>query len=243
MHEPSTVAFDIRNPFTGRTAVTIWHVDPECDGSDDSCGWFPRSRHGDAAVLERIKKRFEIEWTHGVPNGWFSESGEPNYSTLGIVIGMFRIAANEVYGHWSRRAERFLRRHAFDILHFAENNCDSLVTFVQQPFGINPKETAAKRAEEAAHIVYGWILRTARPWWRHPKWHVWHWKLQVHGIQAFKRWAFSRCCECGKRFKWGESPVSGNWHGTGPLWFRSEKGIHHCACRGSYVVNREVLSQ
>lgn len=30
MHDPMTVAFDLG-------VVTIWHVDPEKDGSDDSC--------------------------------------------------------------------------------------------------------------------------------------------------------------------------------------------------------------
>lgn len=47
MHDPMTVAFEIKLPFRSeknkyKSLITIWHVDPEKDGSDDSCGWFIR---------------------------------------------------------------------------------------------------------------------------------------------------------------------------------------------------------
>jgi hypothetical protein len=121
MHDPMTVAFDIPNPFARRwgeswfsrpALVTIWHVDPEADGSDDSCGWcFP-----------------------------------------------------------------------------------------------------------------------GRPWWRHPRWHVHHWKIQVHPLQMLNRWLFSRCATCGKGFGWGYAPVASGWHPEGPRWFRSEEGVRHHEC-------------
>jgi hypothetical protein len=56
------------------------------------------------------------------------------------------------------------------------------------------------------------------------------WKIQIHPLQSFKRWAFSRCCKCGKGFSWGYAPVSGNWNGTGPRWFRTEEGVYHADC-------------
>jgi hypothetical protein len=31
------------------------------------------------------------------------------------------------------------------------------------------------------------LLRSRRHWWRHPRWHFWHWKLQVHPWQRWKR--------------------------------------------------------
>jgi hypothetical protein len=48
MHDPMTVAFDIRYPWLGKpcklfpdgyrdTFITIWHVDPEKDGDESSC--------------------------------------------------------------------------------------------------------------------------------------------------------------------------------------------------------------
>lgn len=69
-----------------------------------------------------------------------------------------------------------------------------------------------------------------RPWWKHPRWHVWHWELQIIPIQSFKRWAFSRCAKCRKGFSWGYSPISGSWEGKGPSWFRSEKNVFHQDC-------------
>ena len=51
MHDPMTVAWEVPNPFAKRwdwegarwrdrdKLVVIWHVDPERDGSDDSCDW------------------------------------------------------------------------------------------------------------------------------------------------------------------------------------------------------------
>lgn len=36
MHDPKTVAHEIR--IKNWHLVTIWHVDPETDGTDDSCG-------------------------------------------------------------------------------------------------------------------------------------------------------------------------------------------------------------
>jgi hypothetical protein len=77
--------------------------------------------------------------------------------------------------------------------------------------------------QEAIRI---WRSR-GRRWYQHPRLHFWHWKIQIHPIRHFKRWAFSRCEKCGERFGWGESPISGQWHGTGPRWFRSEKNIWH----------------
>ena len=246
MHDPMTVAFDVPNPFWWRRdydgklkpsdLATIWHVDPERDGSDDSCGWFIRCRHCDQAKLDKIASRFTFEWSSGVPCGWFADNGEPNYSCQAITLGMFLIAANIHFGHWSPRAERFLNRNLHNILHFAENNCDSFYTFIVQPYGRDNRDTTESRAKEAAQIVYSWICRADRPWWRHPRWHIWHWKIQVHGLQNFKRWAFSRCCVCGKRFRWAESPTSSNWHGTGPLWFRSEQDVHHSNCSGHSVL-------
>src|SRR5438270_11469354 len=54
MHDPMTVAFEIRSPIKRKSnlwpkgyrksLITIWHVDPETDGTDDSCDWFNRKR-------------------------------------------------------------------------------------------------------------------------------------------------------------------------------------------------------
>ena len=125
MHDPMTVAFDIRRPWPVKrqmlgggkyypSIVTIWHVDPETDGTDRSCGY------------------------------------------LSYVEG--------------------------------------------------------------------------RAWYKHPRWHIWHWRIQVHFLQALKRRLFSRCSRCGKSFAWGYAPMSDSWNSSGPRWFRGESGVYHHEC-------------
>ncbi len=75
----------------------------------------------------------------------------------------------------------------------------------------------------------GWF-QEYRFWWQHPRWHVHHWRFQVHFIQNMKRWLFSRCSYCGKRFSWGYSPISSAWDGGGPQWFRGENSLSHHGC-------------
>ena len=72
MHDPMTVCWRICLPF-GKSyeypVLTVWHVDPEKDGSDDSCSWF----------LPKLSKK-EQALAHDLTNNeidnlqsWFSD--------------------------------------------------------------------------------------------------------------------------------------------------------------------------
>ncbi len=61
-----------------------------------------------------------------------------------------------------------------------------------------------------------YALRTKSKFRWHPRWHFWHWRIQVPLWQTFYRWAFERCCICKKGFAWDES-VMGNWDGDA-IW-------------------------
>jgi hypothetical protein len=76
---------------------------------------------------------------------------------------------------------------------------------------------ALKAAVRKAHAKTGWRIP--------PRWHVWHWRIQIGFLLDLKRWLFSRCVRCGKRFPWGYCPCSG-WSGPGPRWFRNEHAWH-----------------
>lgn len=241
MRDPMTVAFEIKSPFRRapdkfwpkgyrNTIVTIWHVDPERDGTDDSCGWFKRARHGNKETLTKIERAFSGEWD-GEHTGWFAPNGMPVQSVLATTLGMFRRAAFVHYGDSWTKAERFLRRHLLDIITFSENRVDSLSDALLQRYG--RADDKAERVHRFAAIIYGCILRWEQPWYRHPRWHVWHWRLQIHALQAFNRWAFSRCAGCGRRFSWGYAPISSSWSGVGPRWFRGERGVYHHGCHPS----------
>lgn len=170
MHDPLTVALEIKRPWpiprkeqllaTHKyypPIITIWHVDPEKDGSDDSCDWFGH------------KKKLSPE-----------------------------------------------EREVFDCLWNLETILDNKPHF--------PDSREHKEFQPLKQAI--WKLKKRKGWRIHPRWHVWHWRIQIHPIQEFKRWAFSRCSKCGGRFKWGESVCSNNWNSTGPRWFRSEDVYH-----------------
>lgn len=242
MHDPMTVAFDIKSPLRGKptqfwpegyrnTLITIWHVDPEADGSDDSCGWFKRARHGDQKIRQNIRKAFAGEWV-GEHIGWFHESGFPKQSVQATVLAMFQRAAHVYFNRDWVKAHAFMQRNLFALIMFAENNTDSLYESITQKYGPTPR---ADRVEEMADLVFAWILRAEQKWYQQARWHIWHWKIQVHALQSFKRWAFSRCATCGHGFAWGESPRTNQWNGTGPRWFRGEHDVHHLSCGGHGV--------
>lgn len=263
MYDPQTQAFEIKSPFisgrskqwpTGyrKSLVTIWHVDPEKDGTDDSCGWFMRSRHGNKAVLERIIKRFEEDWDRVWKDddkndddasgnvyfrGLFCPNGDPHMSTQGIVLNLFFMAACEHFNQDGRhnwvKPRKWMQKNLFDILMFGENPTDSLFDSITRTFRDNTAQTKHQRDERIrnlAEIVYGWILRRERPWYRHPRWHIHHWEFQIHFTQTLKRWLFSRCCKCGKGFSWGYITTTDSWHGKGPRWFKGEPNVYHSDC-------------
>lgn len=274
MHDPQTVAWEIKSPFKRpnslfpkgyrNTIVTIWHVDPEKDGTDDSCGWFMRERHGDPKMLERIEKAFESDWDRTwtyKPSedcdaedgqvektyscGLFHPNGKPHMSVQGIVIQLFFQAAGQYFDktgngrNWDK-SRRWMQDNLFEIMQFAENPVDSLHDCITMKFGDEAEadsssdfQRARKRKQRIhamAATIYGWILRKEQRWWKHPRWHIHHWRIQIHAIQLFKRWAFSRCCKCGHGFTWGYSPVTNNWNSKGPRWFCSEPDVYHSDC-------------
>lgn len=264
MHDPKTVAFEIKYPWRAysrkklgnkpkspltefestyhASLITIWHVDPELDGSADSCGWFIRARHGKKSVLERIVKRFESDWdrtwtydetNHTYMRGLFrptsdhAMSAQPVLSTLSITLYLIFLSAMEVCGSHDK-ARAFVHRHLADILLFAENPTDSLYDLINDTF--DGAQNRAARIHHFAEIIYPWVLRQERPWWRHPRWHFKHWSIQVHPWQTFRRWALSRCSKCGKGFRWGESPYTDHWTSPPLRFMRGEVGVYHSDC-------------
>jgi len=176
MHDPMTVAFDIRSPFARRQAgrwsyrpslITIWHRDPEKRGNDNSCDWAGFHRPLNAREQALADAWGNLSHTLGNP---------PFYPD----VRLYGTAPHTEDDH-------------------------SLI-------------------REMNHAFYTWQHRGRIRW--HPRWHVHHWRIQVHPVQKFRRWAFSRCVGCGRRYSWGYAPVSGQWGGSGPRWFRSESNYH-----------------
>ena len=228
MHDPKTVAHELQ--MLGKTIITVWHVDPESDGSDDSCGWVsPNLTDREKGIIDDI-----LEWEHNFP--FYSSQAvsshaiieDPKYAyhkqPVGDCMGYIAAAWQHIAWHRDRR-RRVTVDELWEIITLAVNPHDNLRAILA-----DPDMDSLQRAKGFLYCVMRAYLRHHRPWWKHPRWHVHHWSIQVHFIQNLKRWLFSRCAGCGKRFSWGEAPTSTQWEGTGPLWFKSEADVYHHEC-------------
>jgi hypothetical protein len=237
MHDPNVVAFEIPNPFVwGRrydgklrptTLVTIWHHDPERDGSDDSCGWsYPN-------LSERQRKLIDgLAWSEA-REPWFmrrrEKSNERPVEAELLIRGALAIV-NDVLGigvsfpDVCKLAIRLTQGSRLG------DNFRSAICHLPGYHTNSADDSEGRRRECAGGLFSGLahhLLGHRRPWYRHPRWHLHHWRLQVHAVLRFKRWAFSRCISCGGRFPWGYAPVV-SWANDGPTWFRNgEKAWHH----------------
>lgn len=63
------------------------------------------------------------------------------------------------------------------------------------------------------------------------RWHVHHWRIQVHPLQALRRWALTRCAWCdGRQRKNDPVNVSHSWDGPRGRWWQGEPGLYHHDC-------------
>lgn len=67
--------------------------------------------------------------------------------------------------------------------------------------------------------------RPLRAW----RWHVHHWKVQIHFMQGLRARFFDRCALCGRK---GRPNISHQWDGPGVGWrkWQSTPGLYHREC-------------
>lgn len=238
MHDPMTVAFDIRCPWPGQqfglTVLTIWHVDPEADGSDDSCGWSrPKLSKKQRSIIDHLAYcEAQTPWFLRDPVKRISSPADAEALLRGAIQMVSRSLGCKL--RWPDICEM-----ACDLAHNSNDNFQGSLCHLPG-WHTNLKEDDVDERKRAAAVFFSLVarvvLRQRRRWWQHPRWHVWHWRIQVPVLQNFKRWVFSRCEHCGKGFRWGESPCTTSWNTSGPRWFASEEHIHHAGCSGGTEV-------
>lgn len=234
-----TVAFEIKWPWFWMRyrppIVTIWHVDPETDGSDDSCGWaFPRlTKHQKSMCGHCGYCEAQTPWFQRDPVKRISSPADAEALMRGLILGVARMLRVKL--SWNE-----VCKMACDLTHNCHDNFQGSLCHLpgwHTNFEEDRHDERELRATGLFSNVARVILQKKRPWYRHPRWHVWHWKIQIHPFANFKRWMFSRCCKCGKGFRWGEAPCTANWNSKGPQWFKSEADIYHTSCSGSQVID------
>ena len=67
----------------------------------------------------------------------------------------------------------------------------------------------------------------------HWRWHVHHWHVQIHALQALRRRLLTHCAWCGGRDRKGDPVnVSHQWDSPRGRWWRGEPGLYHADCSG-----------
>ena len=230
MHDPRTVAFNVKFPwFTTfdygngnkhrfwHDFITIWHADPETDGSDDSCGWtYPKLNKEEKDFTKKLaKQEFEFTYKEYIAKGKVSLP-EAFSKTCSLFITF--------NGHYKKRYSLTLE----ELNYIISVTCHEMDN-VSRVFQCDREHDLEYEIE----TMMCWMLRhwkkMNRHWWQHPKWHFWHWRFQVHPLLEFRRWALSRCSRCGGHFKWGAS-VTGSWGHEEAPWYKGEIGIWHSSC-------------
>lgn len=226
MYDPMTEIHTFR--IFGHSILAIWHVDPETDGTDDSCGWFnPKVTEREEKIIAEM-----VDWDMEMP--YYSSpylpltTVNPKYDYSQMLAGdcLSFVAWTWLHIAWHiRRDKKMTILEWWDVVSLSSNPYDNLRSVLA-----DPDETAEYKVNRFFHCVMKAYLRHHRPWWKHPRWHIHHWQFQVHFIQTLKRWLFSQCAHCGRRFSWGYYPTASWDHGQGPRWFRSEGGVFHHRC-------------
>lgn len=72
-----------------------------------------------------------------------------------------------------------------------------------------------------------WHSKNAKSW----KWHVHHWKIQIHFLQKLRRRLLTRCEYCGGRStKTNPVNCTHHWDRKKTPWWRGELYLHHSGC-------------
>lgn len=218
----------------------IWHEDPErpTEGqrSDDSCGWFDRrpreyadavayvlrdttTMHEVALALDR-RKHMSMAFYEGISEASDDPDRARGYlrltqaDALALTLMLARELENRRWwngsngkggAHGSRLLRTFTRRRKVDEVAFdlALNPVDNL--------------SSVESAESMVRLIAAALHRRFKPWWKHPRWHVHHWKIHIDLVRNVGR-MFQRCAGCLKRFHFGYCPTTYSWGGGGPYY-------------------------
>jgi hypothetical protein len=213
MHDPMTVAHEIKWPWKNKhghreSIFTIWHVDPESDGTDDSCGYTrPKITDAERAYIERVAgDQFDQLYSRkmAIREGKDYANVCYNQDIYGVIYWLWRhFSKGKIRWQYGKYLSNREMQYVYQL---ATNPVDNFQGY---------KNNTLKEFEDFVFMVYGAYKAFKRPWYRHPRWHIHHWKIQFRPWQNFRRRYFDKCCICGKRgFK---GSAMGDWGGT-KIW-------------------------
>lgn len=199
---------DFLRPWAG---FNVWHVDP-CKNvpyqrDDDSCGWFDRGPGDYASAVrstledEGVRKMVDITVQGRLPAhlGYHENLpihvGAAIYKTIAMDLEYGRRSHMRTHGHYSsqRAYERRMRETLYVAETLALSSVDNLLHIHEYP--------------RLVTLIAAALNRHFRPWWKHPRWHVHHWKITWALPYNLRRAFIDRCAHCRKVIGWGKSPL------------------------------------
>lgn len=198
-YHPETLITSIR-----WLGVDIWHVDPErpTEGqrTDDSCKWFDRTPGEYATALREFINdtsdmhdvRLTLNRRKHAPMAFYDGISKPNTDadrapgyprlsqadTLAVVL---MIARTMERSRWwrARRAAPMMLRPLVRIRNVSDVATDLALSSVDNLSSVETPESLAR-------LIAAALNRHFKPWWRHPRWHLHHWKINVALLQRLR---------------------------------------------------------
>jgi hypothetical protein len=224
MYDPMTVAHEIKYPWKNKhghrsSFIIIWHVYPEkrTRGTrrDDSCGWFsPPYTEAEEQIIKKLAKdqyselfAKKVAYEQDKSYAYICH----NQDCYGAIYWLWRAMKNIFnkkapwqYGvPMSNKEVQYVYQLAFNPVDNFQHHMKGIM---------EPGETGMKHFEGFVMLLFRAFRSYYRPWYKHPRWHIRHWKIQFRPWQNLKRRYWDKCCVCGKRgFK---SSAIGDWDGT-----------------------------
>lgn len=202
----------------------VWHIDPETPGTgqrrDDSCGWFDRRPReyadavnyllGDQSTVHEInlilarKIDTPAPFYEGISERHISYPRLPAADCLALCLMVARglelrrwwngqDGKGGAHASWFRRTFTRKRNVGELAYNLALNPIDNLST--------------VESHKAAIGLIAGALGRNFKPWWKHPRWHIHHWKINFKLPRNLKRMV-QPCTGCGERLGFGYCPTS-----------------------------------
>jgi hypothetical protein len=214
----------------------IWHIDPERRGTgnrtDDSCGWFDRTAGDYTDALAYVLKdqttmhevRLALARREPMPYPFYEGISERHMTGLrlpaGEALALTLMVTRELeLRRWWNGQDGKSGAHGAGWRRVFMRRRD--VTDEAHSLALNPLDnlSSVEEPQRYVHLIAAALNRRFRPWWRHPRWHLHHWRVNFDLARNVRR-IFQRCGTCGKGLGFGVSPLS------------DAGGLHHLECRG-----------
>lgn len=226
-------AFYALKPWIG---FDVWHIDPEKPGTgnrtDDSCGWFDRTPGDYADAVAYVLKdetfmhdvRLALARQEPMPYPFYEGISERHMTGMRLPAGealalVLMVASELELRRWWNGQRGKSGASSSTVQRLFSRKRDVMPEAIS--LALHPLDNLSHvhEPEQVIRTIAAALNRRFRSWWRHPRWHVHHWKINFDLPRNLKRMVHP-CATCGKRLGFGYSPVSDG------------RGLHHHECAG-----------